>query len=937
LRITQFAGLNTVAGDFALKPNEAVIAHNIDFGRHVGSLTKRFGYDSLSYLAGQDSIIGLYGAYYSDGRQRLFMVSDSSGVGWGNVYASPMGKAYFTGTQTFKFWPDVYNNYTYVDSFFVAGDTVVVSYTSDGTAYIGEICSALAYAIDTTTALAGYLSGTAYPSYHLSGGGSAATMYYVTEEIEFLSASYTVDTAQTDSLTTDYSGRIWTHFAVLNKPSFAMYGDVVFAVNGSHKGIAYNGDICRSWPLNAPGEPTIVPLTDDGPLDGEYRYAFNYARGLAAADSEYRTAGTVTTPIRVIDGKVLLKDFQWVGEDTITTYVDTTTGYPDSIVLYIYRTRANPGRLDQRDSAFLVDTVFGTSASNLATKTFIDSVADEDLGAGISIWIDDYIGRDSTRLYDHRYGAPRFLTIPTTLDYTIATDTTVAAGIFHGIPDQIDTLGVQYICTFIDTVLGIESNSGPPLAILECDTCDKARSIRLSLPTPKSGDTGIVRNLYRAHILQVTRDSAFNLIDSLKKANQGDRAIFTKTPIDDGLPSGWVWRLTNDTVIVGNYYLVAQIGADSTAYTDSVRYDSLMNLGHLYAQSTPPPFLTKIFSHDGRMFGIAGSRLYMSRLDSASAWGALDFISLDEDDGDQGVNAWVTRGVIRYLKNHSSFNIYQGSDFDWSRMEVSNYLGDIAPYSHAAGPFGHYYLTNKGVVRESEGGNLERTQAIEIVSAQLDNFNNYDITELRDARGFYFDNKYMLCIGDTTYVFDEKAQAWSTWSMTFGDATLYGTEDDLNFIPGDSMYFIKAGESKLYRYGATERDNNVAIPMVWKSVPLLIDDPFYKEITSVGLAYTGTGQQGSGPYTSSAIDTVLIALYDEFYGGVADIGVHTNYTSYILFDSLYSMYEEASVRPHAPKRAYQLQLTTDVPTGSSHTVINAIDIWWNSLGRAVIK
>jgi len=109
MEIRGFKGLNTRSGDFSLKPNEARVAHNIDFGRNLGSITKRYGYDSVSAIAGMDSIVdgSLYAAYFSDGRQRLFFIGDSSGVGYGNIYATSFGSANISGDSSSRlrqFW-----------------------------------------------------------------------------------------------------------------------------------------------------------------------------------------------------------------------------------------------------------------------------------------------------------------------------------------------------------------------------------------------------------------------------------------------------------------------------------------------------------------------------------------------------------------------------------------------------------------------------------------------------------------------------------------------------------------------------------------------------------------------------------------------------------------------------------------------------------------
>ena len=86
LTINQFGGLNTRSGDFSIKPNQFRRLDNFDLDRNSGSLTNRLGYDSIGTIVGQDSILGIYGAYYTDGSHQLIIVSYSSGVGYGSCY-----------------------------------------------------------------------------------------------------------------------------------------------------------------------------------------------------------------------------------------------------------------------------------------------------------------------------------------------------------------------------------------------------------------------------------------------------------------------------------------------------------------------------------------------------------------------------------------------------------------------------------------------------------------------------------------------------------------------------------------------------------------------------------------------------------------------------------------------------------------------------------
>jgi hypothetical protein len=838
-------------------------------------------------------------------------------VGYGNVYIGPAGAVRAETTKEFILTYIECDTCDLADTIIVADDTVIVGIEGSDENY-DNIRAGIDYLVHD-------LNLSDFSDKFVAS--RLDKQLRIKEKVGGLTVTIKHDTISTLDTTIYEITPAWTYFPVFNKPSFAMYNDKIYIANGSSKGVVYDGDAARSWPPNAPGEPSIIPIKVDGPLDGEYRYAFAYR--YVADSGSLMSVGATSNPIRVDNGQVILKDFGWPAYDSLH---DTVA----AITLVGYRTKVNPGPINEGDYAFSMGTIMTTaSVDSLADLVYIDSLSDAELSTTDSVKLVSYemVGRNDTGVVDVKYGAVGFMDFPTW----------AAGGIFKGIPAQKDTLGVAYLSTVIDTITNTESNAGPVSYIWvdEDSTAagEKPSSIQISIPQPP--DTGLVRNLYRAHILQITYDTAFSETDLANGYYEiGGKTYVVKNGKTYTLSGevAYPWKgYMVDTVVTSNYYLVSQVANNDSLFTDSVAYDSLTTR-NIYVQSTPSTGLTKIFSGDGRMFGTMGSRLYMSRLDSASYWGALGFISLNEDDGDQITDAWMSRGVIRVLKNRSSFNVYQSSDLDWSRTEVSSYLGDIAPYSHAASPMGHYYLTSRGVVRESEGQFLERTQAVELVSAPLANFTSLPIATLKDAKGFYYDQKYLLCIGDTTYVYDERANAWSTWGFKFADATRYGTEEELNFLPGDSMYFTRPGSSNIYRYGTDERDNGSAIAMTWKSVPLLTEDPTLKEVTTVGLSYVGYGQRsGLTPLTSTYADSILVALYDGKRIQITPIGTNTSYTGYALFDSLNNYYDEISVLPHEPRRAYQVQITTNSPSGNSHTVINSVDLWWKPWGRSEVK
>lgn len=796
LSISGFGGLNTVTSDFGVKPNEARVAHNIDFSEEIGSLALRKGYDSISAMSGMDSLVGIFGVYNSDGTQNLLVVADSDGVGYGNVYIGAEGSA--------------------------------------------DISSA---------------------------------------------------------------SRIWQYFSIQNKPSFAMLDDNTYIVNGSQKGIVWNGKNARPYPFQAPGEPLIVPLTSSGPLHGEYRYMI---RGTVYPDyGRIYSNSVVSSPVIVKNGQILFTRFQFSPTDSIIASID-------SMEIFVYRTKANPGPLDLSDTAYSIGAKWILKGSNIGNLTFIDSISDDSLSS-----ISKYPlvrpgirhGRDSLKNVGRYYGSPTFVSSDTTHP-----DGDTLLDMFEGWPTpQADTLGVAYVCTFIDTATGIESDTGRSLFVF-CDSGNHSPSYRqLTIGFPKTIDTedGIIVNLYRAGIMQLGHDTTW-LDTGWTAIKEGNRYIRLEKGTDE-----WKYDFIPDTVVVVDYYLVGQFTSDDTLFTDSISFDSL-SLGRRYRKQTAPPLMSKIFSYENRLFGIQKSGLYYSAnvyADTLQSWGAMALTPINPDDGDMVTTAWPARGVIRVMKSYSNVNVYQDANLNWNKTEISGYFGCIAGRSHVAGLGGHYYLSSEGVLREVEGMALERTQQVSLLSKTLNNFDQQSVIDLSEAEGFYFDRKYLLNLGDTTYVYDERAETWSTWGFEFSSATLYSTEDEVRFLPGDSMYFIKPGSSGLYRFGGSDTDKGSLIPFVWQSVPWAIT-PEIKRVTTCDLWVDSDD-------SNSTLDVVI---YNEADQQVASIA----------YDDLTQFHTSKGIANNSFLFGY-LRLEPESGSSVANTVVHAVDLEYIILGKKPIE
>jgi hypothetical protein len=447
--------------------------------------------------------------------------------------------------------------------------------------------------------------------------------------------------------------KLTTYWNCQSPTSFAMFKDILYAVNGVQKGIYYDGTVTRSYPLAAPGEPKIVPMAmpgDPNPLapdtnlvnyydttqwkfSGEYRYVCRaYVYGRAGSDTGKSWLdipwGPISSPVRVTNGRVLLTDFQYVNPDTL---VDTV----DSVQIQVYRTKVNPAPLKLSTWFYRVgygDTLSLRGAS-MAGLVFIDSIPDSLLTTD-SITVDslsERLGVDSlTTTYYHRYGAPGYLASITSSFRDTGgiisgnpIDSLSKGGIFFGIPMQKDTLGVVYVTSLMDTVNGQEGDTGRALVVVNdsiaADSGRYRRWITLSIPKKPSGLTGTVTNLYRAHLLQIGHDSSLVNSQLMKKLNDIFKGKLDLTPFEElGTPFGAIWKagFAPDTVVLTPFYLVAQIADTQTTYTDSLRFDSLYMFHQPYRQRTPSVNFSQIGVFDGALYGLNGSRLYRSKKDS---------------------------------------------------------------------------------------------------------------------------------------------------------------------------------------------------------------------------------------------------------------------------------------------------------------------------------
>jgi hypothetical protein len=199
----------------------------------------------------------------------------------------------------------------------------------------------------------------------------------------------------------------------------------------------------------------------------------------------------------------------------------------------------------------------------------------------------------------------------------------------------------------------------------------------------------------------------------------------------------------------------------------------------------------------------------------------------------------------------------------------------------------------------------------------MDNIENLSTASKEDAVTGYIPKEQiaLVCIGDTSYIYDERAESWATWSMPFRHWCLYDTTSNLSG-PGEKFYFVRPNSSTLCLYhpndtlstnwtGSGTKDT---IVISWESGALLKGTFFKPQITGVNL-YVKNGL---------VANTLYMNFYDEAGIAVTDGGA-------LAFDSLSerTRYKEKLTSPSQYFRA-----AVSSSAKIANTAIDRIDLYY---------
>ena len=937
-------GLNTVASDRNTLEGEARAAHNVNLDEIDDAIKKRQGYDSLFRLYGIDSFLhnGIFTYKQQDGTRFLILASDSAGVDYGNIYASLANTVDFNSIDTTLIpsnWTglleacreyEVGTLHQIIEVVVPPGkwgldlDTCLIDVLVDSTSTVIATVDEFVTDINNSTC-ASYITASRVGNDLIIAEDSTGHLIGLsTYNSEMWDAPITYGGVTTPG------NRIATRFPTQFAPRFTTYDNKLYITSSVGKGVVWDGRRAHSFPLRAPGELGVAPLSTSGNLKGRYRYAIKLAapEDSVTGPNDHDTVRAnefsyLTTPVIVNDAKVLLYDFPKMTRDSMHPYLDVD----DSATYELWRTTGDVGPLDLLDSIWNTGQTLHIGEGDWLTATITDTLGDDSLrgmtGAEGRVLADDKFY--PIFLVDTAGGQFKEFSKPGAPGWVKATHANLSGdtGIWQGgARDWTSVAGWSWIIVPVDTIgkdvgdtgrsFNMYQTQAPDAYALGCANCTAADSVALgfirdstehvTLALPEySGDGNVLYWVYRGPIVAAKYDTTYfqewnYIIDRwVKGVNR-------------------VHHIGEDFFVDG--YRLLGTYAPGDTIVDSLPYDSLLNRAD-FRRNAAPQILEQLIAFDNRLIGSDGSYVYVSDAsDSGVIFDAFQKWPINRDDGDAITVLMPQKEVVKIGKNQSVYNFFKTSNIPqvWREYELAGNYGCVAPLSHEATPEGDIFLSEDGVRIEREGAYKSRSVIPNLISKQLAAFRDMDILTKRGAISAYYDRKYFLSFPslDTTWVMflidppgREPHYAWATSSIVFAGATMYRAAFDLRVTLGDTLYFIKPGNPGVFRYETSPSDGDQSITWLWLSAGLNQEDGQLREVEDVVLDVESSD--------TSAANPIKFIMYDEGDSAVGAI--------YNLDEPDTSRYFSYKIAPMSSSRKWSILLwgNTVIPYGMDPT------------------
>lgn len=855
IRIDDFSlGLNTTAKATKLSLGEAVIAHELDLTKNPGGLTVRDGYDLALTAYGNDSILsnGLWTFNKRGGKRQLLLVADSLGVPYANLYASydnSIDISFDTSLIPREFYavPDVNWNDSIAA---IAGDA---SYTAGLAVYKNNLYGTWSATFDTGTAASEIVDSVVANLNGLHG-------IVVTDGGDTVIATEPTGTAQLSlspwPFPNPYNGgwvgkwnissavpnrrRFATRFPAGGGVCWVEHLNKAYILSSVAPGFIWDGAHAQRFPVKPPGGIDAIPVQIDstGIGAGRYRYAVQFmGNEVASAESTVvNVLSCLSDEIEVCDTcDVLLSGFprpprnQFFSTDTVT--------------MAIWRTTAIDNLFDLGDTLWYTGAnVTMYTADWYSTVEYLDTLTDSALRGidSFAIWGEqgfeairlDTIDDDSTRKYTyyHKPGSPSLLSTAASAD---------SFGVWTGIEDSLQmAAGWSWFIVRYDSLLGVYSDSGRSLNIYQSakpDSMNSAQSTAtdtvqlafnrsltetFTLVLPPSEDYGIVYLLYRAPILPIQYDTlTYYKLDTTAIFGENRRPPFQPHVFTRERKRS---TLSGSDFVAFDYRLIGQFAPGDTV-SDSLHYNLFLTRTPYYRNRAPSRVVAG-YSYDGILCLADEHNLYTSTVyDTVLLFSALNQRPIGNASDGEITAIWPERGYIKVATTKSLFNVSKLDENLYGVLEVAENYGNVSPNSALRAPEGVYILSEDEARLLSEGIFRDRSISESPIAGQLDNFSKLSASIKSSAFSAYIDNKYLLSMGDTTYVAnkvrgrDGYHLGWTTWGFPISAAALYRSGSDLSDI-SDTLYFSKPGGIQVYRLAGATTDSETdgtTIPIDW--------------------------------------------------------------------------------------------------------------------------
>lgn len=603
-------------------------------------------------------------------------------------------------------------------------------------------------------------------------------------------------------------------------PDWSSHNNVVFLSDQINYPVAIDargtGDSAArpavSLYLPPPGAP-LLEIIDSAGLTGQFRYAIatwppRDTTIVVTMDTISGWIGYISPVITLNNQSVVIHCFPAMVWDSANAGVEenyakfrilrTKADRVDPLVdsLYFLGDTLTYGSMDSIDAIYVIDD--GT------TPTF---VPDSHLAMTTDFIYETTQDSARPQSMTFRYrgtGQPLYQQWGQGTGLEIHNSETYSAGIRHlgATSDSSSVFYAHYFCTYYDTLLEMESDSGKNL-VIAVDTTEY---------------DGTTEEFFHINFPRIPNHPQYkNCVLNIYRAARFD----TTSTVD------------NHYVFFKEFQRIARMtGRAGVARTDNVRISDmevdLEKYPYWEGSPAPPHRFKGIEFYDDRGYAWYDNRVWVTDPDSLR-FSELGFVAVNPELGDEIITIVPAEDRIIIYTTRERHEIYED---DWGDLtlvsppEISRGIGCINPHVMQSWRGSRIYLSADGrVYMESHVSGRDRGSRTDQISRALDNIlTNYSYDELKAATSAIVDDdKYFLSFPDKDTVFvcflEVKDFPWGIQGLSFLQSTFYKNHSSLFKGATGELVFTSGQDQKLYRWGGVDDDSVDVAESQWRSLP----------------------------------------------------------------------------------------------------------------------